>query len=86
MPHMSKKDRRKVVAMKINAGHDRNGNPRRGWLVYTSSGEYRGFVDEGYGGRKALTSLFPNAVDLGTIPTTPGAYRDAKRERITGGY
>ena len=56
-------DTRKVFAVKINAGNDRNGNPRR-----------------------ALTSLFPNAVELVEIPTTPGAYKTALSSRIPGGY
>lgn len=80
------KDNRKVIAQKINAGNSSSGNPRRGWLVHTRNGEFLGFVDEGYGGRHALTSLFPNAVDLGTIPTTPGAYKSALKDRLLGGY
>ena len=79
-------DTRKVFAVKINAGNDRNGNPRRGWLVYTRDGVSLGFADEGYSGRRALTSLFPNAVELVEIPTTPGAYKTALSSRIPGGY
>ena len=83
---MTRKDTRKVMAIKINAGHDRNGNPRRGWLVYTREGNYLGFIDEGYGGRRALTSLFPNAVELAHIPLQPKTYREAMRDEILGGY
>ncbi len=80
------KDTRKVFAVKINAGNDRNGNPRRGWLVYTRDGVSLGFADEGYSGRQALTSLFPNAVELAVVPTTPKAYKTALSSRILGGY
>ena len=80
------KDNRKVFAMKIKTKNDYSGNPRRGWLVYARNADFLGFVDEGYGGRRALTSLFPNAVELGEVPTTPGAYKDAMRDRLTGGY
>lgn len=84
---MTRKDTRKVMAIKIRADNDRNGNPRRGWLVYTKEGEFLGFIDEGYSGRQALTSLFPNAVDLASIPVKPKTYNEANREdRILGGY
>ena len=84
---MTRKDNRKVMAIKLRADNDRSGNPRRGWLVYTKEGKFLGFIDEGYGGRQALTSLFPNAVDLASIPVQPKVYNDANRNhRITGGY
>ena len=80
------KDTRKVFAVKINAGNDGNGNPRRGWQVFTRDGDYLGFVDEGYGGRKALTSLFPNAITLTELKVLPVEYTYAAKQRITGGY
>jgi len=73
--------RGKIYAVKINAGNDRNGNPRRGWLCYDIHGGYHFFVDEGYEGRQALLKEFPNAIELCTIPTTPGVYRDAMKDR-----
>ena len=85
----TRKDTRKVFAIKIRANTDNSGNPRRGWLVYTRDGAYLGFVDEGYGGRRALTSLFPNALELASISVQPKTYNDAyywNRDRITGGY
>ena len=83
---MTRKDTRKVMAIKINAGSDSNGNPKRGWLVYTREGDFLGFIDEGYAGRRALTSLFPNAVRLAEIPLQPKTYREAMQDRILGGY
>jgi hypothetical protein len=79
---MATRRQHKCYAVKINAGNDNNGNPRRGWLCYNAHGEYYGFVDEGYVGHRALTEVFPNVVELCTIPTTPGTYRDAKKDRV----
>lgn len=73
--------RGKVFAVKIDAGNDRNGNPRRGWLIYDNLGSFWGFVDEGYYGHSALKECCPKAVELCTIPTTPGVYRDAMKDR-----
>ena len=87
MKKMTRKDKRKVMAIKIRAPNSNSGNPRRGWLIYTKEGAFLGFVDEGYGGRRAMTSLFPNAVDLASIPVAPSVYNEANREdRILGGY
>lgn len=62
--------------MKINAGNDRNGNPRRGWLLYDDAGVTVGFVDEGYSGTGELRRDAPEAKELGEIPTTPKFYRE----------
>lgn len=84
---MTSKDKRKVMAVKLRANNDNNGNPRRGWLIYTRDGEFLGFIDEGYSGRQAMTSLFPNAVELASIPVAASVYNDAKRnDQILGGY
>jgi hypothetical protein len=74
--------RAKTYAIMINAGNDRNGNPRRGWLVYNADGRLLGFVDHAHVGRSALRDRFPQVVELGTIPTTPGAYRDAMKQEL----
>ena len=84
---MTRKDTRKVMAIKIRAQNSSSGNPRRGWLIYTRDGDFIGFIDEGYGGRQAMTSLFPNAVELASIPVGPSTSNEANREdRILGGY
>ena len=85
--HMTRKDTRKVNAVKIVAKNDSNGNPRRGWQVFASDGKFLGFIDEGYGGRRALTSLFPNARELTVLSVIPAEYSAGKKnDRITGGY
>ncbi len=53
-----------MLAIKIRATNDRNGNPRRGWLVYTNRGDFRGFVDEGYSGEGALRLAHPGRTFL----------------------
>lgn len=79
---MAGKIRKKVYAIKVNAGTDRNGNPRRGWLLYDAKGMYLGFVNEDYGGQKALRMVAPNHIELAVIPTTPAAYRQLLKDDI----
>lgn len=67
------------VAVKVNAGNDANGNPRRGWIVYGVTGRYLGFVDEGYNDRGLREKHGINVVELGTMATTPGEYRHLSR-------
>lgn len=69
------------LAIKLNAGNDRNGNPRRGWaIVDPKTGDLVDFVDEGYRGWGALKEAYPDAVQGPEFPTTPGVYRELKRE------
>jgi len=73
--------RRKVYAFGVDAGNDANGNPRRGWFIYAPDGTWLGFLDEEYWGTSILRRAFPGAVELANrVPTTPGTYRDLKRE------
>ncbi len=70
----------RFIGIKLNAGHDRNGNPRRGWaIIDMSTGDAVDFVDEGYRGRGALESAYPGAIVGPEFPTTPATYRDLKR-------
>ncbi|MEH1124793.1 hypothetical protein [Micromonospora sp. CPCC 206061] len=67
------------LAVKIDADNDRDGNPRRGWMIYTAGGQYLGFVNEGYNGSAALT-VAGDVTELGTIDVMPRVYRDRERE------
>lgn len=68
------------LAIKVNAGHDSNGNPRRGWMITScSKGETLDFVDEGYHGSSILRREYPRAVVGPEFQVTPGQYRDLKR-------
>lgn len=68
---------RLILAIYLNAGHTKNGNPRRGWLlVLPRTGEAIDFVDEGYSGHRALHKPYPNAVETGRMDITPAQYRE----------
>lgn len=68
------------VAIKVNAGNDTNGNPRRGWVVLDGrSGDMLDFVDESYLGRSALTRIYPKAVESVELAVTPGEYRTLRK-------
>ena len=69
-----------LTAVKVNAGNDTNGNPRRGWIVQTNRDGYPTFVqfvDEGYEGSAALTGRgYPRALaDAPELEITPREYR-----------
>lgn len=69
------------IAIHINAGHDRNGNPKRGWIIANSEGEFIDFVEEGYQGSGALRlSSYSNVKPTPTIDVVPSVYRDAMRQ------
>jgi len=76
------------AAVKIQAMNDRNGNPRRGWIVReVREGQAYAegpvvFVPEGYEHDEArLDREFPSGVVvIATVDVTPGEYRD----RIAG--
>ena len=68
------------LAVKVNAGHDTNGNPRRGWVtINTRKGDMVDFLDEGYHGRSALTSECPRCVEGPEFAVTPGEYRQLNK-------
>jgi len=69
-----------MIALHLDAGHDRNGNPRRCFLVLGPDGSTVAVVDEGYRGRGALRAWAAEhgvdvPTDAGMIATTPGEYR-----------
>ncbi|GAA4256520.1 hypothetical protein [Dactylosporangium darangshiense] len=62
------------LAVKLSAPNDENGNPRRGWMIFDSRGEYLGFVDEGHAALRQAGAV----VELHTVPTTAAFYRACK--------
>lgn len=69
-----------MIAVKLNAHNDASGNPRRGWLVYNADGSFAGFVEEGYGGREALTAAYPGAVEVfHEIEVRPGYFSKLRK-------
>ena len=72
-----------VFAIRLDAGHDRNGNPRRAFICYRASNqEYLGACDEGYQGCAAPRLFLPGATVhvLATVPTTPAFRLEALRD------
>ena len=74
---------KKHIAIRVNAGNDRNGNPRRGWLVVDYDGFTRDFIDEGYSGDSELKEKY--GISSGGLGCTEalrialGEYRDLKK-------
>lgn len=73
-----------VLVQQVRAPHDRDGNPRRAWLVYGAEtplvGSLLAIVDEGYAGRRVLLDVlsmrqYANAVELPTLDVPPAEYR-----------
>lgn len=68
------------MAIYVEAGHDVNGNPRRGWaILHRMTGDLIDFVDEGYKGSASLRRNYPEAVESPRFTVTPGQYRDLRR-------
>jgi hypothetical protein len=74
-----------MLAIYITAQNDRNGNPRRGWIIVDDSGVTVDFVDEGYSGREALAAAgYPRTHDTSRVEVTPREYASrVKRARDT---
>lgn len=54
MPKKKKNPSTPLLAIKLNAGNDTNGNPRRVFVVFGSDGDIIKAIDEGYRGRGPL--------------------------------
>jgi len=52
------------MLIKIATDNDANGNPRRGWLRTTASGQVLGWIEEGYLGRGAIERRRRKPYDL----------------------
>ena len=47
-----------MLAVYVGTKNDRNGNPRRGWIIYAADGQVDDFVEEGYQGIGALREKY----------------------------
>lgn len=63
------------LAILLNAKNDRNGNPRRVYVVYCD-GHIVDAIDDNYSGWQGVLEFFPDAVSGGEFATTPAEYRD----------
>jgi hypothetical protein len=66
------------LAIHVDAGHSRNGNPRRGFVIVTDDGDVRDFIDEGLQGPSVLAGSSYGNVQRTTftLEVTPSTYRD----------
>jgi hypothetical protein len=68
-----------MLAIKIRAKNDTDGNPRRGWLLVNTAGDVVNFVDEGYRGKAQLSlvahRMRVSVVEGPEIQVGPGEYR-----------
>ena len=64
------------MIIRLNAKNDRNGNPRRVFVVIDGTGNITKTVDEGYSGQGALVEAGIKEEWSGlTFDTTPSEYR-----------
>jgi hypothetical protein len=70
-----------ALAIKIEAGNDRNGNPRRGWIIADDNGSFINFINEGYSGAEALSAAgYANLPRTEAIDVLPATYKSAYRQ------
>jgi hypothetical protein len=76
----------RIAFVHLNAGSDRNGNPRRIFVAFDEAGRIVGTVDEEYRGMAALYELarslgvtFPRTALPPQFETTPSQYRELKQ-------
>lgn len=70
-----------AIAIYVDAGHDKNGNPRRGWIITSeTNGSFVDFVDEGYEGISALRRDYGHTPATRALPITPACYRELKHD------
>ena len=83
------KEVRTMLIQNLRTDNDRNGNPRRLWLIYGVSegvAEIVAVVDEGYEGRRCLLdvlspAVYASAIELPAVDITPKEYSTRKRAR-----
>jgi len=69
------------MLVRVQAKNDVNGNPRRGWIQFSSSGDFVQFVDEGYQGRGAISTLvMEGEADTIAITIESSEYKRFKKQ------
>jgi len=64
------------MLVRVQAKNDANGNPRRGWIQFSASGDFIQFIDEGYLGRGAIATLvMEGEADTIAITIEPSEYK-----------
>lgn len=74
-----------LIAIKLDAGVDTNGNGRRGWILFKQDGRFVAYVDE-YNGSDhrdyATKHGYEYVNELTTVPTTATFLRAARKWRM----
>lgn len=66
-------------AIKLNAGNDRNGNPRRVFVVLNEENVVEA-IDEGYGGDSELMAKYPGINVVFYAEISPREYRSLLKD------
>lgn len=69
----------KHYVLHLAADNDRNGNPRRCFVIFDEEGRTIETIDEGYEGDRAWIKKYPGARPLGRFATTPAQRRELLR-------
>jgi hypothetical protein len=70
------------MLVRVQAKYDVNGNPRRGWIQFSPSGDFIQFIDEGYQGRGAIAHLvMEGEADTIALNIEPKEYNRLKKGR-----
>ena len=66
-----------MIAIRLRAKNDTNGNPRRCYVVFDNQGNKIGACDEGYRGSDSLFTRYPElkTQNIEDFDVTPGEYR-----------
>lgn len=72
---------KQTTIIRLNAGNDNNGNPRRVYILLSTTGEIIRAYPEAYSGYNAVPEEFrQQARNAQTIPTTPKYYHDILKQ------
>ena len=64
-----------MIYIKVSAPNDRNGNPRRCFVVIDQEGRLVEVIDEGYVGVSAVTKRWPNIKQSIQVNVTVNEYK-----------
>jgi hypothetical protein len=67
--------------IRLNAGNDRNGNPRRVYVILDQDNGIKAVYDEGYRGYDAVPDIYRKIAQTApTFATTPREYREILKQ------
>ena len=73
-----------MLAIYIDAGNDRNGNPKRGWIIADDDGGFKDFIDEGFGGIGNLRQVYGQIASTQRIEVAKSVYKDVYKHAYGG--